>query len=285
MAMQGAVRFLKLALAGLVGVVLLALLIIYLGSEYVIRRTHAAQPRPLSAAPATAQIDEGRRFATLMGCNGCHERTLQGSEFFSEPHVATIHASNLTLALQNYTSEQFEAAVRQGIRNDGRSLFGMPSSAFAAIEDEDLASIEAYVRSHPPAGEKQPALSAGIIGRIGLLIGQFKPEALLVREGRRLEPFQLGPEHERGRYLARLVCSECHDLDLTGGPDTPDLAIAAAYDLDAFRTLMRTGVAAGGRDVGLMSRVARGRFASFTDEEIGQLHAYLVARSQRVPGR
>ncbi|HET9429199.1 MAG TPA: cytochrome c [Allosphingosinicella sp.] len=285
MAMQGVVRFIRFALAALLGLVLLALSVIYLGSEFIIRRTYAAQLRPLAAAPAAAQIDEGRRLATLMGCNGCHEANLQGGEFFSEPHVATIHASNLTLALQNYTSEQFEAAVRQGIRNDGRSLFAMPSSAFAAVADEDLASIEAYLRSHPPAGERRPALSAGIIGRIGLLIGEFKPEAVLVREGRRLEPFQLGPEHERGRYLARVVCSECHDLDLSGGPENPDLAIAAAYDLDDFRTLMRTGVAAGGRDVGLMSRVARGRFTSFTDEEIGQLHAYLVARSQRVPGR
>lgn len=69
----------------------------------------------------------------------------------------------------------------------------------------------------------------------------------------------------------------CHGGDLRGSPDgsTPALAIAAAYTLDEFARLMSTGVALGDRELDLMARVARGRFAHFTDDEVAAVHAYL----------
>ena len=38
---------------------------------------------------------------------------------------------------------------------------------------------------------------------------------------------------------------------------------------------MRTGVALGGRELGLMSDVSRGRFVHMTDDELNALHAVL----------
>ncbi len=40
---------------------------------------------------------------------------------------------------------------------------------------------------------------------------------------------------------------------------------------------MREGVALGGRELRLMSRVARGRFSAFTEQELDALFAYLQA--------
>ena len=60
---------------------------------------------------------------------------------------------------------------------------------------------------------------------------------------------------------------------------TPDLVIAAAYDRADFHTLMRSGKAAGGRELGLMSQTARANFSAFTDAEIDAIYDYLVARS------
>jgi mono/diheme cytochrome c family protein len=76
---------------------------------------------------------------------------------------------------------------------------------------------------------------------------------------------------------------ECHGPQLKGdGPaKAPDLAIAAAYDPSDFATLLRTGQAAGGRELGLMSASARIRFADLSDAEIAALHAYLKARAAR----
>ncbi len=96
----------------------------------------------------------------------------------------------------------------------------------------------------------------------------------------------VGPQYAAGRRLAAIACGECHGPDLTGGRPTPedvapDLAIAGAYDLAQFRTLMRTGRPPGGRDLGLMREVAEKDFAAYTDEELGQLHAYLRARAER----
>jgi len=42
---------------------------------------------------------------------------------------------------------------------------------------------------------------------------------------------------------------------------------------------MRRGKALGNREVPLMSRVARGRFSHFTDQELRVLYTYLISRA------
>ena len=47
--------------------------------------------------------------------------------------------------------------------------------------------------------------------------------------------------------------------------------------------LLRTGVPAGERELGLMGELARGRYSHFTDAEIAAIHAYLKAVGERHP--
>jgi hypothetical protein len=47
---------------------------------------------------------------------------------------------------------------------------------------------------------------------------------------------------------------------------------------DEFARFMRTGVAAGGRELPVMSGVARGRFSYLTDPEIRSLYDFLESR-------
>ena len=61
----------------------------------------------------------------------------------------------------------------------------------------------------------------------------------------------------------------------------PDLDIAGAYDLEQFRTMLRTGVAPGGKDIGLMGRIARSDLKYLRDDEIDAIHAYLAHRAGR----
>ena len=64
----------------------------------------------------------------------------------------------------------------------------------------------------------------------------------------------------------------------------PALApMAAGYDPVAFRTLVRTGVGASGRDLGLMKSVARTALYALTDEEIAAIQAYLTAEAAKAP--
>ena len=46
---------------------------------------------------------------------------------------------------------------------------------------------------------------------------------------------------------------------------------------------MRTGIAVGDREVGLMTEVARGRFRHLQDDEIAAVHGYLQAVAAAVP--
>jgi hypothetical protein len=66
-------------------------------------------------------------------------------------------------------------------------------------------------------------------------------------------------------------------MELRGDGTTPDLAIAGAFSEEAWEALMTQGAGLGGRELGLMGRVARSRFAYFTPAERGAVHIYLKA--------
>ncbi|HEX4713026.1 c-type cytochrome, partial [Phenylobacterium sp.] len=163
---------------------------------------------------------------------------------------------------------------------DGRSLWIMPSDAFSRLSDAETADLITYLRTFPARGAPQPAKVLGPVGRVGVLIGKFRSAPAILKASRDAGPPDLGPQFAQGRTLAR-ACMECHGLDLKGSTtvNAPDLAIAGAYDPADFERLLRTGVAAGGRKLGLMSEVAPGRFNAFSHEEIAALHAYLKARA------
>ena len=204
---------------------------------------------------------------------------LQGTPIWDEPGAYLIHASNLTRAARRYDDGRLARAIRQGVRHDGRALWGMPSEMFSRMNDDEVSSVIAYIRSLPPAGRETPPPKWELAGRLRVLKGEFKPEPAYVAEARSKPPLDAGPATAAGRHIAASVCSECHGPDLSGGGDTPDLMIAAAYDPADFRRLMRTGKAAGGRELRMMSGVSRDRFSRFTDAEIEALHAYLRARA------
>jgi hypothetical protein len=51
--------------------------------------------------------------------------------------------------------------------------------------------------------------------------------------------------------------------------------MVAGYEPELFRRLLRTGIAAGDREVSLMSEVARGRYKHLTDAELNAVYRYL----------
>jgi cytochrome c553 len=181
-----------------------------------------------------------------------------------------------------HSDADFDRAVRHGVGVDGRRLWMMPSAAFSHLTDQEMADLMAYLRTYKPAGEDQSRFQVGHVGRLGVLLGKFKSEADTIKADAGLKLDDAGPEHAQGRDLAR-TCIECHGPTLKGSPimKSPDLAIAAAYDAEDFARLMRTGIAAGDRKVGLMTVVGRERFSVLTPEEIAALHGYLKARAQR----
>jgi mono/diheme cytochrome c family protein len=272
-------RWLGISFASLVGLAIVAYAVLYILSERVLQRTYEVPAVALSIPSDPASIAEGRRLATVRGCvAGCHGKNAAGAVMFDQPLIARIVAPNLTAATRKFSDQELAIIIRNGVRPDGRSLLVMPSETFVGLTDEDAARIIAFLKSLPEAAGPGPSISPGPVGRLGLAVGKFKMAAQLIA-ATVPPPDAANEEAKRGRYLSRTICTECHGTDLRGAanPDftSPDLRVVAAYSYDAFTELLRTGVAIGGRNVGVMSAQALNNLSHLTDSEMAALYSYL----------
>lgn len=272
-------RWITILLASLAGLAIAVYAVLYILSERVLRRTYQVPTVALSIPNDPASIVEGRRLATLRGCFAdCHGKEAQGAVMFDKPMIGRIVAPNLTAAVRKFSDAELAVIIRNGVRPDGRSMLVMPSEVFAAMTDQDLARIIAFLKSLPEVPGLGPSISAGPLGRVGLVAGKFKTAAQLIAETVP-PPEATNDEAKQGRYLARTICAECHGTALRGDSNpsfsSPDLRVVAAYSPEAFTQLLRTGVAIGGRDVGVMSTQAKNNLSKLTDSEIAALYSYL----------
>jgi cytochrome c553 len=255
--------------------------IVYAASSTILRRKHEV---PLVAAPprgGTAEVPEGRRLAVLLGClEGCHGRQGEGTVLV-EPGLFRIGTPNLGRVVPEYSDAELVRLLRFGVRRDGTSPLLMPAGTFFPLADADLARLLAFLRSLPSAAgpAQEPPRELSLKARLGIVLGMFPTSAGEVDPSRpRWGELPRTTPYERGRYWASITCSECHGLDLRGEEfeGSPSLAIvAAAYGLDQFRHLLRTGEPVSKRDLGIMSEVARDAFSSFRDDEIDDLYLFL----------
>jgi mono/diheme cytochrome c family protein len=276
--------WLRLGFVAVLLLLVVASAIVYLLSERLLRRRYT-EPRVDILVPSDSQsVIEGHRLAQVRGCaGGCHGADIEGGVFIDNLLLARLVAPNLTTAVRRYANVDLVRIIRRGVRPDGLSVIGMPSEMFNGLTDEDLGEILAYLRSVPPRPGPAPERRLGPVARVGFVAGKLRPAAELVRRASLLTGTwpQDGDSTAPGAYLARTSCTECHGLDLRGGEPAPDLRIAAGYSFEGFRGLMRTGKALGDRELPLMSRVARHRFSHFTDQELRELYAFLVARAAK----
>lgn len=197
---------------------------------------------------------------------------------FDEPIVARIVAPNLTVAAKKFSDVELAGIVRNGVRPDGRSMLVMPSQAYAALNDQDLARIIAFLKSLPEIAGPAASISPGPIGRLGLTIGKFKVAAQHIADDPPPAPAR-SDETKQGRYLAQTVCSECHGSALQGDANpsftSPGMRVVMAYPPEAFTRLLRTGVAVGDRTVGEMTKQSKNNLSRLTDAEIAALYSYL----------
>lgn len=269
-------KWIKRILLGILALVLLAVGTLYAWSAVIIGKEYPVAARSVTLSSDPQVLAEGERLSRVLGCfNGCHGKEMEGSLFFEQPLVGRFVAPNLTTLDKRYTPGEIEALVRQGVRPDGKSLFGMPSDSFSIMTDEHLSAVLSFVASFPTHENDPGKTSIGPLGRLGLVLGQYFPAAVNAQPQPWLSAFIEDPLRH-GEYLAITACAECHGSELEGTEGfTPPLTIAKAYSLDDFRKLMATGEGLGGRDLGLMSRMTQTRFRHLTDNEVEALHAYL----------
>jgi cytochrome c553 len=248
----------------------------------------AAETTPIQFSRASAdQVAHGERVARVLGCIGCHGETLTGNDW-SEAGTAIMWSSNLTRVVRRHDDRAMIGMITGGVRPDGSPLWEMPSHLFTRLATEDMTALLAFLRSRPEAGVDHPRPRFEARGRREIGAGSWRSApAHVAAEGRQFPP-DAGPRHALARYIVRATCAECHGMTLVGGQPHPGAAprpdirlIVAGYERAQFRRLLRDGVAAGDRTLGLMGQVARGRYRHLTATEVDAIYDYLHALGTR----
>jgi mono/diheme cytochrome c family protein len=248
---------------------------VYLASERHLRSFPQPTPFTLAIPESPAARARGEHLAHTRGCFGCHGERLEGASM-----GGYAVAPNLPALARRASPSALEAAIRHGIGADGRALYSMPSYNFLHLRDADVADLIAYLRSAPVVEKDLPEPHLPWTIRFAIALGRDSAMPAFLHLVPPLRNADQGDTAlARGEYLAMTTCNECHGFGLRADSpwpgSAPDLIIVSAYSEEAFRTLMKTGLALGGRELDMMSGVARGRFAHFTDEEVTDLYAFL----------
>ena len=274
------IRWLARMVVGLAVLVAIALSTLFVLSDRVINKRYPFKEYAISVPADSAALAQGQRMVKIR-CDGCHGDSLQGSEFFDEPMIARIPAPNVPARLANLTDAEFAGFMRSGIRKNGTSSFIMPPPGFYHVSDSDLGALIAYLRSLPVSNNTLPPPSYRLLGRLGVVTGQFKPIVVdFDTTQERVGQDPASATTRQGEYLARLICTECHGLKLVGsaGPPapTPSLAMAAGYSPEEFTALLRTGTPRlPSTQLSLMRETALRSLTYLTDAEIQAIHGYL----------
>jgi mono/diheme cytochrome c family protein len=234
-------------------------------------------------ADEAAKIAHGKRLARVLDCTGCHGENLQGKNVTAEdPDYGDMWAPNLTLKLTEYSDPDIARLLRAGTPKDGRELWFMPAESYQFLTEADMAAIIAFMRTFKPAGKQVPPIRKGEGFLKEVKEGGFSNAAAQTIRYRDNPPPDMGPQHERGRVLARIVCTGCHNSQLEGYTGfTPNLDIAGTYNAAELETLLATGKGKSKPNLGLMSSVARFAFSQMTPAERKAIAGYVLARANR----
>lgn len=291
--MKKVLKWIGIVLAGLVGLIVLAVAVVYAISGYRFNRTYQVQVDPMEIPTDPAAITYGEHIASIRGCKACHGDDLSGQIEFQDPMVGVIANANLTggqgSEVIDYTTEDWARSIRHGVGPDGKPLLIMPSQQHTVMSDEDLSALLAYIQSLPPVDNELPDLTVSLFPRLMYVLGPMDflvPAELIDHDAPRPPAPERGVTVEYGEYLAGL-CSLCHGPGFSGGPipgtppeDPPAANLTPAGELQNwsfadFLTAMRTGVTPTGRQLREEFMPYQTLFGDMTDEEWEAIWLYL----------
>lgn len=180
-------------------------------------KTSNLQP---SGKPENELIAQGEYLARAGDCVACHTASngsfAGGLPLDSGTIVGTIFSTNITpdkeTGIGSYTLQDFDNAVRYGIREDGSSLYpAMPFPSFAVVRDEDVEAMYAYFMSlEPVKAQNKPVTGSWPFSM------RWPLNAWRLMFSPKVEPYQpiVGMDESvaRGAYLVQGLghCGSCH---------------------------------------------------------------------------
>lgn len=164
-------------------------------------------------------VKRGEYLARAGDCVACH--TSEGGKPFAgglamKTPIGTIYSSNITPdkkdGIGNYSYDDFQKAVRQGIAKNGDTLYpAMPYPSYASVSDADMHALYAYfMQGVQPVSQKDRATDIpwplSMRWPLAIWRHMFAPE---------VKPFTAAsddPVLARGQYLVEGLghCGACH---------------------------------------------------------------------------
>ena len=251
------------------------------------RRTYAVNDPPLVVDRGASAVALGAHLFATRGCADCHGKDAGGTLFIDAGPVGVLYAPNLTRTgrLAGHTPEQIAAAIRHGVRVDGRPLMFMPAEDFHDMSDGDVAALVAFLQSAPPSPRPSGVSRVGPLGKVLFALGKFPlfPAEVIDHSPRTRRGPAVAATAQYGAYLAQ-GCSGCHGKTFAGQhvpgtpPDFPDSqnltpAALGSWTLADFRRALREGRRPDGTSINTF--MPWQAFSGMTDTEIDALWSYL----------
>jgi mono/diheme cytochrome c family protein len=270
----------------------------------------AGQALFASSALSQEELSKGEYLARVGNCVACH--SIPGGEPFAGglkmavPRIGVIYATNITpdpeTGIGSYSFEDFDAAMREGIRKDGTHLYpAMPYPSYAKTSEEDMRALYDYFMKEvkPVKQANLPEETSGWLSARWLLaIWNF----FFLDD----DPYEAEDEQSadwnRGAYIVQGLghCGACHTprgiLSQEKGLDGDDSHFLAGAALDHWSApalngdvnsglgrwsetdvvdFMKTGKNQFGTAFGTMVEVINSSTAYMTDGDLKAMAVYL----------
>lgn len=296
--MRRVLKGLGLALAALVVFALVGVGLAYAVSVHRLHAVWKVPAHPFAIPTDAASLAEGQRLYAARGCAECHGADGAGRKFLDDPALGQWYGANLTSLAPTYSASDWDRAVRQGVKPDGRSVFFMPASELYYLSDHDLGAIVAYVNSMPRVDRPQPTQHVGLVARVVHALGLMALSPARKVDHAAPRPPDLTPAAtvEYGQRLAQGQCMDCHGAHLSGGPIpgappsvpvprnlTFDKSGLAGWTQPQFATALRTGKRPDGSAINPF--MPWQTFGHLSDVELDALWLYLQSLPPRPFGQ
>ena len=273
--------------------------------------------QPAADVSSQETMSQGEYLARVGNCVACH--SIPGGEPFAGglkmavPRVGVIYSTNITpdpeTGIGNYTFEDFDRAMREGVAKDGHRLYpAMPYPSYAKTSPEDMRALYDYFMKEvqPVKLANKPEETSGLLSARWLLgIWNF-----LFLDDDPFEPqSDKSAEWNRGAYLVEGLghCGACHTprglLSQEKGMEADDSDFLAGALLDHWSApslngdmnaglgrwseadiaeFMKTGKNKFGTAFGTMVEVINASSSFMTDEDLQAMAVYLKSLPAQV---
>ncbi|MBR0788452.1 c-type cytochrome [Bradyrhizobium manausense] len=258
-----------------------------------------------------AAVERGRYLANAADCGSCHtvpgsDHPLSGGRPIETP-FGTLVAPNITsdreTGIGAWSDDEFDAAVRTGMRRDGKRLYpAMPFPYFARMTREDIKDIRAYLETVEPVHNpvKVNQLPFPLNQRMAMTVW----DKLYFTPGEFMERSDKSKQWNRGAYLVEGPghCGACHTPKTALGGDksdkrfqgytlqgwvAPDITSGqgplADWSADDLAQYLKTGHNRFAAAAGLMGEVVELSTSKLSDDDTKAMAAYLKDQSGPKP--